>query len=237
MLKTRKIAVPFAAALLVLAGAHVASADTVDPAAEQAKEQADRAGTKKTGDIFATYKGKKINLTKNGWGTAKNCAEYPDLTVKCFDTEDEEKAATDSYKKAKKGTKHAIPEAPEGRSDLTMKKGAPNKSGSMAIAVDGDGTAYTPFGSTRIWADIWYYGRQLTFYSDGSKNLGDYSFRDQASSTCNNDETGGMSLYDWRTGMPDPSIITGLGGCLGNLHSYSYPYGGNWGDKADELTM
>ncbi|MFD6985583.1 hypothetical protein ACFWAX_33580 [Streptomyces sp. NPDC059956] len=237
-MKTRMIAAPFAAALLVLAGAQVSSADTVDPAAEQAKEQADRAGTKKSRDVFATYKGKKINLTKNGWGTAKNCAEYPDLTVKCFDTEAEEEAATRSYKKAKKGTKYAIAEAPAGRSALATKKGEPNKAGSAALLVDGDGSGYTPFGATRLWAHTWYTGRQLTFYSDGSKNLGDYTFRDQASSACNNDEIGGMSLYDWRTGMPDPSIIVGLAGCLGNLHSYAYPaVGQNWGDKADEVTM
>ncbi|MFD3806487.1 hypothetical protein ACFWTC_23415 [Streptomyces sp. NPDC058619] len=104
-----------------------------------------------------------------------------------------------------------------------MEKGAPAEAGTMAIAVDGDGTAYTPFGSTRIWADAWYYGRQLTCHSDGSKHLGDCAFRDQASSTCNNDESGGMSLYDWRTGLPDPYIITGWGGCLGNLHNYRHP--------------
>ncbi|MFD7553338.1 hypothetical protein ACFV9E_02225 [Streptomyces sp. NPDC059835] len=221
--------------MLALAGAQTAGAATVGPAAEQAQEQAERAaGTARSGDVIATYKGKKINLTANGWGTAGNCTEFPDLTVQCFDREDEEKAATASYKKAKKGTKDAIADAPAGRSDLTAQSAT---AGAMAVQVDGDGSGCTPYGAVRLWEHTWYYGRQLTFYSDGSKNLGDYTFRDQTSSICNNDESGGAALYDWRTGMPDPQIITGWVGCLGNLHSYSYPYGGDWGDKADELTM
>lgn len=85
--------------------------------------------------------------------------------------------------------------------------------------------------------DANYYGRKYTWSDDGSKNLGDWGIRDMALSTRNNNQSGGMSLYDWRTGMPDPQIITGLGGCLSNLHNYGYPYGGNWGDKADELLM
>ncbi|MEW1638822.1 peptidase inhibitor family I36 protein [Streptomyces sp. NPDC093801] len=103
--------------------------------------------------------------------------------------------------------------------------------------MDGDGTPTCGFGWTCLWQDAGWYGRKLQWSADGSKNLGDWSFRDKASSTCNNDEIGGMGLYDWRTGMPDPEIITALGYCLKNLHVYGYPYGGNWGDKADELVM
>lgn len=59
--------------------------------------------------------------------------------------------------------------------------------------------------------DANYYGRKYTWSDDGSKNLGDWGIRDMALSTRNNNQSGGMSLYDWRTGMPDPQIITGLG--------------------------
>ncbi|WP_405980222.1 peptidase inhibitor family I36 protein [Streptomyces sp. NBC_00158] len=86
--------------------------------------------------------------------------------------------------------------------------------GQAAPSAIGDGTPTCNFGWTCLWVDAGFYGRKYQWSDDGSKNLGDWGIRDVASSVCNNDEMGGMTLYDWRTGMPDPEFIVALGGLL-----------------------
>ncbi|MER6994331.1 peptidase inhibitor family I36 protein [Streptomyces sp. NPDC000410] len=199
-----------------------------------ASDKADRAGDAKTraGSVIATYKGKKIDLAK-GWGTAKVCSEYPDLSVKCFDNDAQANADLATYKKAHPT---AFKAAPKGRGDITPKNAA---AGTSKAAYAAAGTPTCNFGWVCIWQDSNYNGRKLQWSEDGTKTLGQYDFRDKASSTCNNDEIGGMSLIDYRNNLPDPEIITSLGGCLRNLADHDYPGvgTGSWNDKADALKM
>jgi hypothetical protein len=178
----------------------------------------------------ALYKGRKIDLAK-GWGTAKVCSEYPDLTIKCFDTDAE--AQADIAAVAKKDAR-ALPKVPQGRSAKIGQK--PSASGVAARAI-GNGTC--SYGWTCIYEHKDYAGRKLQWSEDGTKTLGQYGFRDQASSTCNNDQIGGMGIVDYRDNMVDPELITGLGGCLNNLANQDYPgWGtGSWNDRADALWM
>ncbi|MFD3875186.1 peptidase inhibitor family I36 protein [Streptomyces sp. NPDC058623] len=247
------VSVAIAAAILA-ATTQATSAASPDPAgvqAEQQREQDERAkaaGGARTGGVIAEYKGRKINLAKDDLGAVAVCSEYPDKSVKCFDSEKESAADLAAYNgRHKAGTKDALPTAPKGRGALAPRAGgavSPSAGGALSpsagaasILVDGNGTPTCNWGWTCLWMDANYYGRKYQWSDDGSKKLGDWGIRDKASSTCNNDEMGGMALYDWRTGMPDPQIITALGGCLDNLHHHGYPTGGNWGDKADELVM
>lgn len=74
--------------------------------ADRADRERDASARK--GPVIATYKGKKIDLGKD-WGGAMVCSEYPDLSVKCFDTDAQAGADMAAYKKAHPG---ALPDAP-----------------------------------------------------------------------------------------------------------------------------
>lgn len=46
-----------------------------------------------TGDVFASYEGRTINLTKDGWGDAMSCAVHSVTDVRCHSTYAEANAA------------------------------------------------------------------------------------------------------------------------------------------------
>jgi hypothetical protein len=183
---------------------------------------------------MGTYKGKEFDLAK-GWGEAKVCSEYPDLTVKCFATDEEAQADMAAY--AKKDSR-ALPKAPEGRSA----KIAPAAS-KAATAGDGEVAALAgscAYGWTCLGEHQDLGGRKLQWSEDGTKTLGTWGFRDMATSTCNNDQSGGMAIVDYRDNFPDPELITGLGNCITSLHEESYPAligAGTWNDRADAVRM
>ncbi|MEE1797788.1 hypothetical protein PUR57_03695 [Streptomyces sp. JV176] len=231
-------------ATLGLSATATATAGTGSSPAPRATENtgsedaADRARTAKArkGPIMATYKGKKFDMA-DGWGDAKVCSEYPDLTVKCFATDAEAQADIAAY--AKKDPR-ALPKAPKGRS-AKIQPAAP---ASMASTASGDGAvplaASCAFGWTCLGEHQNLGGRKLQWSANGTKTLATWGFRDEATSTCNNDETGGMGIVDYRTNWPDPELITILGTCVTSLHEESYPAwlgAGTWNDRADELWM
>jgi hypothetical protein len=88
-----------------------------------------------------------------------------------------------------------------------------------------------------LWQDAAYTGRILRWSAPGTKNLGDWNFRDKASSACNNKAIGGAELDDLRTGLPDPMMFVGVGSCVKDFSKVDYPYGGSWNDKADKLSI
>ncbi|MFF3214809.1 peptidase inhibitor family I36 protein [Streptomyces sp. NPDC002886] len=201
-------------------------------------DQPDRARDAKArkGKIMGLHKGKKIDLA-GSWGTAKVCSEYPDLSVRCFDTDEEAQADIAAF--AKKDAR-VLPAVPKGRSaKLAPKAAAKSAAGATATPLAAAGTPTCSFGWVCIWEHKDWDGRKLQWSEDGTKTLGQYGFRDQTTSTCNNDQIGGMGLVDYRDNMPDPEIITGLGGCLSNLSNNDYPGigTGSWNDRADALWM
>ncbi|MEV7865008.1 hypothetical protein AB0P17_02640 [Streptomyces sp. NPDC088124] len=209
------------------AAENTGSADAADRA---------RAATARKGPIMATYKGKKFDMA-DGWGDAKVCSEYPDLTVKCFATDAEAQADMAAY--AKKDPR-ALPKAPKGRS-AKIQPAAP---ASMASTASGDGVvplaASCAFGWTCLGEHQDLGGRKLQWSANGTKTLATWGFRDEATSTCNNDETGGMSIFDYRTNWPDHQLITPLGYCYMSLHEVKLDGltgVGTWNDRADEVRM
>ncbi|MCB5169820.1 peptidase inhibitor family I36 protein [Streptomyces bambusae] len=228
------VAVGAALALGSATGAVADSGPKSAPRVENggAADAPDRARDAKAGKApkIATYKGKKMDLAK-GWGAAKVCSEYPDLTIKCFDTDKQAQADMANFAK---NDLRAMPKVPKGR---TAKIGAKAAAGGPAAFAIGNGTC--SYGWVCVYEHSNYGGRKLQWSQDGTKTLGQYGFRDQVTSSCNNDEIGGMGLVDYRDNMIDPEVINGLGGCLSNLTNVDYPgWGtGSWNDRADALWM
>ncbi|MYV58172.1 hypothetical protein [Streptomyces sp. SID3212] len=195
-----------------------------------------RAAKARKGPVMATYKGKKFDMA-DGWGDAKVCSEYPDLTVKCFTTDAEAQADMAAY--AKKDPR-ALPKAPKGRS-AKIQPAAPASAASTAGGDEAAPLAAScAFGWTCLGEHQNLGGRKLQWSADGTKTLATWGFRDEATSTCNNDEIGGMGIVDYRTNWPDPELITILGTCVTSLHEESYPAelgSGTWNDRADEVWM
>lgn len=200
--------------------------------------------------MIALHKGKSIDLAK-GWGTATVCTEYADLTVRCFDTDDQAEADLAKFKAEHPKT---VKVAPAGRGD--MKKNSQGKMETVptapvpassaptasAATLPGSVKAASPgcsWGFTCVYEHLDYIGRKLQWDLDGTKTLGQYGFRDQAASVANNDEIGGMTLIDYRDNMVDPTLRICLGCAYGDLRKQDYPgWGtGDWNDRADALTM
>lgn len=92
-------------------------------------------GGARSGGVIAEYKGRKINLAKDDLADIAVCAEYPDKSVKCFDSETESVADIAAYnERHKAGTKDALPATPKDRGTLSP------RAGEATILVDGDGT-------------------------------------------------------------------------------------------------
>ncbi|MFJ3879259.1 peptidase inhibitor family I36 protein [Streptomyces sp. NPDC090077] len=200
------------------------SAGALSPAAEQARKDAQ---TPKP--IFATYKGKRINLNE-GWQGAQVCAETLNLEVKCFDNQAEADAGLvkDNAAVAKKATEEA-------RKVLGAKAAQEAAASAMAIPDCG-------YGWVCLWEDINYTGRKLQWSASGHKNLADNDrggFRDKATSVCVARPTSGATLIDFRDFMVDPTLSIGATNCH-NLTSIGYNHGGQsgtWNDKADAIDM
>ncbi|WP_078857414.1 peptidase inhibitor family I36 protein [Streptomyces sp. NRRL F-4474] len=194
------------------------SAGVLSPAAdEQARKEAQ---TSKP--IFATYKGKRINLTE-GWQGAQICVETLNLEVKCFDNQAEADASLvkDNAAVAKKATEEAR--------KLGV-KAAQEAPASVRAASD------CGYGWVCIWQDINYTGRKLQWSASGHKKFADWDFRDKATSICVARPTYGATLIDYRDFMVDPTMSIGATNCH-NLTNISYVHGGTWNDKADAMDM
>ncbi|MEU9882511.1 peptidase inhibitor family I36 protein [Streptomyces phaeochromogenes] len=168
--------------------------------------------------VIATYKGEKINLA-DGWQGAQACSEVPSGEVYCYDSAEEADQALAAI----------APAATRGSgSGVTSAK----VSGELSPTASGD----CSFGWVCLWEHGEFTGRRLQWSAKGTKQLGDWDFRDKASSGCVNRNQGGVSVYDARTGLPDPYMVLGVGYCY-KFSTASYPTGGTFNDKADYIKM
>ncbi|MEV5441639.1 peptidase inhibitor family I36 protein [Streptomyces sp. NPDC052644] len=172
----------------------------------------------KSKPVIATYKGKKIDLSK-GWQGAQACSEMPSGEVHCYDTAAEADQALAAL----------IPAAEKGRKSAGV---AARESGPLGPAASSD----CVFGWVCLWEHSNYTGRRLQWDLEGTKQLSDWGFRDQASSGCVNRKAQGALVYDARSAMPDPYMVMGNGYCY-DFTKASYWSGGNWNDKADYIEM
>ncbi|MER7048126.1 peptidase inhibitor family I36 protein [Streptomyces jumonjinensis] len=220
-MRISRSAVTVAAALCALAvGAATATALPEGPAPEvglltpEAETQLQER-LNQTKPVIASYQGRDINLA-DGWQGAQACTEVPDGKVYCYATVEEANRQL---------AKIAPAAAAADRAAKSAQKGIGPTASSDCV-----------YGWVCLWEHSNYTGRRLQWSAAGTKKLGDWDFRDKASSGCVNRNIGGALVYDARTAMPDPYMA------LGNLYCYKftdvgYPTGGNWNDKADYIEM
>ncbi|MFC7900273.1 peptidase inhibitor family I36 protein [Streptomyces griseoincarnatus] len=217
--------VPVIAALCALATSATTATAAPEPTAipevglaTPAKEAALQQQLAETKPVIATYNGREINLA-DGWQGAQACSEVPSGEVYCFDTAEEaDQALADIAPAAARGT-----------------------SGNVASVKDGG--EFGPMASSDCyqgWVCLWehsnFTGRRLQWSASGTKQLGDWDFRDKASSGCVTRYQGGVLAYDARTGLPDPYMALAARHCY-NFSSASYPTGGTFNDKVDYIEM
>ncbi|MFC8722583.1 peptidase inhibitor family I36 protein [Kitasatospora sp. NPDC057198] len=215
------VAVAGAAGALVLAAPTAIAAPAPSapsaPTGPGVRQSAGPAPAAPSKPVIATYHGKRIDLSE-GWAGASVCTEVPGGAVYCHDSLAEADAA--------------LPEIAPALAEAA--KAAP------AVRADGLASPQAISDCTAGWACLYehsdYSGRILRWSEAGTKNLDDWSFRDTASSACVNRSSGGMSVYDERSFLPDPWMSLGNGYCY-DFTTVSYPTGGNWNDKADYVEL
>ncbi|MEV8077428.1 peptidase inhibitor family I36 protein [Streptomyces pseudogriseolus] len=217
--------VPVIAALCALAASATTATAAPEPTAipevglaTPAKEAALQQQLAETKPVIATYNGREINLA-DGWQGAQACSEVPSGEVYCFDTAEEaDQALADIAPAVTRGTNSNVVSAKAG-----------GEFGPMAYT-----DCYE--GWVCLWEHSNYTGRRLQWSASGTKQLGDWDFRDKASAGCVNRIQGGVLAYDARTGLPDPYMALGAGHCY-KFSSASYPTGGTFNDKVDYIEM
>ena len=168
--------------------------------------------------MIATYKGEKINLA-DGWQEAQACSEVPSGEVYCFDTAEE----------ADQALAEIAPTVARGASSSVASAKASGEFGPMAYT-----DCYQ--GCVCLWEHSDYTGRRLQWSASGTKQFGDWDFRDKAGSGCVTRYQGGVLAYDARTGLPDPYMTLAARYCC-KFSTASYPTGGTFNDKVDYITM
>jgi hypothetical protein len=118
-----------------------------------------------TGGAVAVYGQKRINLKRDGWGTAKSCVVYSKTSVRCFKTHGEADKAL-GYSRATDPLLHG-------------------KHKARIAAVPACANDWLC-----LYADINGGGRRLIFNDHYWQNLNEYGFNDQASSWRNNQGSG-----------------------------------------------
>lgn len=172
----------------------------------------------KSQPVIATYQGKEINLAE-GWQGAQACTETPGGKVYCYASAQE--------------ADRALPTIDPAAAAETAKAAARVKSlGIAGPMASGDCSA--PY--VCLWENSNYTGRRLQWSASGTKQLSDWDFRDTASSGCVNRVTGGATVYDDRSLLPDPYMALGNLGCY-DFTTVGYPTGGSWNDKADYIEL
>ncbi|MEU9250564.1 peptidase inhibitor family I36 protein [Streptomyces sp. NPDC048270] len=191
---------------------------TLSPAAEE-QVRKEIAASK---PVIATYKGKQINLAQ-GWQGAQVCAEVLSGQVKCFDSQAEADASLVKENAA-----------------VAKKANEIGKALGQPVTGQAPASTFASSDCTYGWVCLWehsnYTGRRLQWSASGTKNLSDWSFRDQASAICVNRAQFGGTMIDFRDFQPDPSMSAPAGSCY-DLTTLKYVHGGTWNDKTDALTM
>ncbi|MER6362547.1 peptidase inhibitor family I36 protein [Kitasatospora sp. NPDC001527] len=217
------VATAAAGALALAAPAATATPAPSAPAAPSADAQQPAGSTKATPSkpVIATYKGRQIDLAK-GWDGARVCTEVTGGAVYCHDSVAEADAALATIDPAlARATKAAKAAAPAAAANVVLSPQATSDCGS---------------GWACLWEHANYSGSLLRWSQPGTKYLSDWSFRDMASSACVFRSGGDLTVYDDRTLQPDPSVYLWNGNCY-DFTGLSYPYGGNWNDKADYIVL
>ncbi|MET9443098.1 peptidase inhibitor family I36 protein [Streptomyces sp. NPDC006610] len=224
-MRRARILVPVVAALCAVAASTTTSTAAPEPTASPevglatpAEEAALQKQLAESKPVIATYKGKRINLA-DGWQGAQACSEVPSGEVYCYDSAEEADRALAAIAPAAAGG--------YGKRAALAKAG-----GEFGPTAWSD----CAWGWVCLWEHSNFTGRRLQWSADGTKQLGDWDFRDQASSGCVRRDQGGALVYDARTGLPDPYMA------LANPHCYdfttaSYPTGGTFNDKADYIKI
>ncbi|MGW8850635.1 peptidase inhibitor family I36 protein [Streptomyces xiamenensis] len=162
--------------------------------------------------VMARHNGAEINLL-DGWNGATVCIEVELDDARCYDN-----IGDADLDLALFGADDASREADEG-------------------VIQPMASSDCPWGWVCLWELKSYSGRMLMWSQPGTKNLGDWNFRDKASSACVKRYQGGVEVHDWRSLMPDPWMVLGASYCYADFSKISYPYGGNWDNKADSIRM
>ncbi|MFE3940545.1 peptidase inhibitor family I36 protein [Streptomyces sp. NPDC059118] len=194
--------------------------------------------------MTATYNGQTIDLGE-GWQGAAICTEVAAGDVRCYDTPEEEQLdlADESLGHALEaeavGLKVPNALSTKGAKQRTLTEVPRGAAGALAdvqdVSVGIQSIEQCTYGFACVYDATNYTGRILKFAS-GGKNLADWDFRDKTGSACNNKSSGGMDFTDFRTGLPDPHAYTALGTC-NKMTDVDYPYGGDWNNKADHVSL
>ncbi|MGY3681536.1 peptidase inhibitor family I36 protein [Streptomyces sp. TE33382] len=234
MLIRRAIAATaMAASVVALAASTAFAAEEPDDPANGVERQ-----------VAATYNGRTIILGE-GWQGAAICTEVAEGDMRCYDTaEDEQRDLPDEslgHALAAEAAGLNVPNAlsTEGLKPPALTEIAPDKANSSAngpaTGVGIQALADCTGGYACVFDNTDYTGRILKFIS-GAKNLGDYDFRDKSGSACNNKNSGGFEVTDFRTGLPDPLTYVPLTRCV-RFNTVEYTYGGDWNNKADRISL
>ncbi|GCB48599.1 peptidase inhibitor family I36 protein [Streptomyces sp. NL15-2K] len=174
------------------------------------------------------YNGEKIDPAGD-WEGAQICAEVDeDGTMECFDDDTEANSRLASVAPTKEARQGAA---------AALTGQARQATGSASPLASDD----CRNGWVCLWQDSNYRGRRLqwpTYDTSKTRHLDIYSpsFRDKASSAAVMRSQRGVTLYDFRSGLPDPRLILASGYTLwSNFSNYDYTYGGSWNDKADAI--
>ncbi len=224
--------------------AMAASMVLVAPSSAFASDEPDDPAQSVEQVVTATYNGQTIVLGED-WQGAQICTEVAEGDMRCYDTvEDEQRDLADEslgHALAAKAAGLKVPGAlsTKGMKQRQLVEKSPTAAGAptsvQAGSIGTKAIADCPFGYGCVFDSTSYSGRMLRFVS-GGKNLGSHKFRDKTGSICNNKSIGGVKLTDWRTGLPDPDYYQPTGTC-GKLNNVDYPYGGDWNNKADHLSL
>ncbi|MEU4490144.1 peptidase inhibitor family I36 protein [Streptomyces purpurascens] len=220
-MRSARVLVPVVAALCAFAMSATTATAAPEPTAipevglatpaEEAELQQQLAESK---PVIATYKGEKINLA-DGWQGAQACSEVPSGEVYCYDTAEEaDQALAEIAPALARGTSSGV---------------ASGEFGPMA---------YTDChqGWVCLWEHSNFNGRRLQWSAKGTKKLGNWDFRDKASSGCVTRYQGGVLAYDARTALPDPYMTLAARYCY-KFSTADYPTGGSFNDKVDYIEM
>ncbi|MER7704259.1 peptidase inhibitor family I36 protein [Kitasatospora sp. NPDC097605] len=189
---------------------------TAVPAAD-AQQSAGSTKATPSKPVVATYKGRQIDLAK-GWSGAGVCTEVTGGAIYCHDSVAEADAAIATIDPVLAEAAKAAPAVP------------------ADVVLSPLGTGDCGSGYACLWQHSDFTGALLRFSQPGTKYLSDWSFRDLASSACVFRSSGDMAVYDDRTLQPDPVVVLSNGYCY-DFGAISYPYGGNWNDKADYVNL
>ncbi|MEU1001215.1 peptidase inhibitor family I36 protein [Streptomyces tibetensis] len=224
-MRPARVLVPVVAALCAFATSATTATAAPEPTAipevglatpaEEAELQQQLAESK---PVIAAYRGEKINLA-DGWQGAQACSEVPSGEVYCYDT---------------------VGEADQALAEIAPANARGTGSGVASPRVRGEFGPMASQDCVAGWVCLWehanYKARRLQWSAKGTKKLGDWDFRDKASSGCVARIQGGVLAYDARTGLPDPYMALGAGYCY-HFSTADYPTGGSFNDKVDYIEM